>query len=190
MVAAIVVGVVVASVAVTPLVEPLVDWGMDSDLSPGVWEIRHWLGGALITTLFAGFVGVPVMLISLVGSYVLCGRGALLHGDGCPECGSVEYVAPDHCPACGPLPPRHPGRSRGDGLRIAMTTLAGIAIAAVVVIVLSTGISWVRLEREEDAFGERARAAAANGADSHQETTAHGSILGWRAEDGYWSHRD
>jgi hypothetical protein len=183
-------GVVVAAVAVTPLVEPLVDWAMDGDLTPGVWEPSQWLEGALITAVIAGALGAPLTLVTLIAIAVAGGRGAGLRRDRCPSCCGPADLESGHCAACGPLPPRCPDRVSGDGPRVAATTLAAIAVAGAVVLTLSTGISWVTLEREEDAFGVRARAAAASGADSHRETSANGSTLGWNADRGYWSHRD
>ena len=186
MVAAVIVTVLGA--AGSPLAGHLVDWGMDGDLTPGVWEPQHWLTGALLTALFLPLLALPLTLfiaIAVPVSAVVAGRPRRRD---CPGCGRALTPA---CDTCGPPPPRRP--SRGDARELARTMLRVVAVLLVLpppVILLATGIAWVQLEREEDAFGRRAQAAAATGLTSHRETSRYGSTLGWRAEAGYWSHRD
>jgi hypothetical protein len=187
---AIAVGIVVVTVVLVPIVEPMVDWGMDGDLTPGVWEPHHWLAGVFISALLLGVYVIPTALLTVIVVGIVAVRGGELHDRSCPACSAVIDPSKERCPACGPLPPRRPRRRSVAGLGVATWIVAQILGLVVLAVVIATGIGWVRLEREEDAFGERARAAARSGADLHEERNRHGSLLGWRREDGYWSHRD
>lgn len=169
----------------------MVDWGMDGDLTPGVWEPRHWWIGTFLSLLFLPAVAWPVTLvlaIALPVCGILATRPARVR---CPACDRPLPAHAADCAACGPIPPRRP--RRGDRRELARTTLVVVALLLgplPPVALVACGIAWVQLEREEDAFAERAQAAAASGLTSYQETSRYGSTLGWRVEDGYWSHRD
>jgi hypothetical protein len=184
------VGVVVVALALMPLVYPAVDWGMDGELTPGEWDPHEWLGGLAITVIFLSVYAVPVALLVLIVVAVVFTRGGAQLSGHCPTCDGAVDKRAGNCPRCGPLPPRRVGRRASNGLLRMLAPLAVIAGLLFVAIVLSSTFSWVMLELEEDAFGERARAAEAAGHEEYQEITRIGSVLTWRSDGGYFSHRD
>ncbi len=189
-------GFVIVVIALTPLVRPLVDWGMDDGLTPGMWEPSLWWKGAflsvcLLPVVTVGrwpIVAIPLILLMLVPIGVAC-RGRPRAGH-CRLCTSPIDVSAGRCRTCGPIPPRRPRRAFDGALRRASTAILATLTAVSLTLLLASGLAWADLELEEDAFGDRARAAAASGATSHEERNRHGSLLAWTADHGYWSHRD
>lgn len=190
----VIVGVVVTpivlGVAVHPFVSSFVDWTMDGDLTPGVWEASAWLDGAGVVTMFAAVLASPVLVVLLVivvaASFFRARRRPAGH---CPACGYRLEAGGDICPECGPdaavrsrtVPRWFVWSGWILGVPAAIWMLAAL---------IGSSIAWVQLEREEDAFGRRTEAAAAAGALFYDERSRHGSLLGWTADRGYWSHRD
>lgn len=186
--------VAVVALALTPLVVQAVDWGMDGRLTPGQWEPGFWITGTFISAIYVGLLGSPVLLLLPVVVSVVVARRMRQPHVRCPSCSSASTLTRGVCSRCGPLPPRAPGETpeRVGPIVVESTAriLGHVALFAALAIPLAALLCWVHLEMEEDAFGERARAAAAGGATDHEETSDSGSMLAWSADRGYWSHRD
>lgn len=186
----------VAGPLLSLVVGPLVDWGMDGDLSPGEWHPRYLVIGMLLSTLYLGTLVFPAAALFLLVLIISVACGERDQTLVCPGCRRTISDADLHAD-CGPLPARAPTNRFRDAFgrvpsQIArrLPLLSACGLLLVPTLFSACGLSWVQLELEEDAFGRRAKAAAARGAMSHSEVSRHQGHLFWNADSGYSSHRD
>ena len=177
-----------SSWGLTPLTGSIVDWGMDGDLSPGVWNPLNWVVGVLLSGVILMALGWPLLIVGVLAALVLFWRPSGRRA--CPECDQPFDRSTGLCPICGPVQPRRPGVGLQHRVGRVRSGAGMIALLLMALWGTSCAIAWVQLELEEDAFGRRVEELRATGATYHEQRGRYGGLLMWKIWRGFWSHRD